>query len=659
MAEFHLTLRLRLLGLLALSVGLAVLPFSLYTARSLGRGYLEAARADIRNASEMLQAHLETRYLLHMTNQVASILYQKENLRKLGGILSRNWEEMEALSVPQRDLLITNQIRRLGLIGLMVTTIRPDGDFSSPLGQFTSLSDWAGLHDLAGRDLAGLARNPNLSASGEFVVFKAARPGRSEPDFFLVHLLPDLTHRNTLVILMSLDDLETSRRTDARLFAAEGLRERFRELTNLRPGLALGLLGSDGQLLAGHGSSLPSYPWLELRPEARRLERLETVIPVGPEKTPTIVQLTWFKPLDIFLLLTVPESAIDGQSRAVVRRIVWLGALVMVLVLAAGAFFSGRLTGPLNLLTARITDLAQADFSRPETVAGLKADLPVGRGDEVGLLAQAFARMGAALSRNIRDLMAATTAKERLEGELGAARDIQMGILPLDNALPPETAFEATGFLRPAKEVGGDLYDFFPAPDGRLAVIIGDVSDKGVPAALFMAMTVTLTRQALDDGLSPAQALTRVNARLSAHNPENMFVTLFLGLLDPARGEIEYANGGHCQPLLAGGPRGFRRLEGLSGPAVGAWPGLDYIGFREDLDSGETGLLYTDGVTEAQDERDGFFGLDRLENLFQDLAGAEPADINRRIFEAAAAFSGPDRQSDDITLLSFRRRNGI
>jgi sigma-B regulation protein RsbU (phosphoserine phosphatase) len=324
--------------------------------------------------------------------------------------------------------------------------------------------------------------------------------------------------------------------------------------------------------------------------------------------------------------------------------------------LAAGFYFAGRLTRPLNLLTARTVELAKTDFSCPETTAGLLGGLPLGRGDEVGRLARAFARLGEDLGRNIEELLNATSAKERLEGELVVARDIQMGMLPPPDYLPPAFGGQIQGFLVPAKDVGGDFYDFFPAPDGRLAVVIGDVSDKGAPAALLMAMTVTLIRQTIENGLSPAEALIQINDRLVIKNPEGLFVTIFLGLLDSGTGEMEFANGGHCPPLVVGGPEGLRGLEELSGLVLGAWPGQDYAGFKTTLHPAEICVLYTDGVTEAQDERKILFGLSRLEETAAACRQSAPAEMNRRIYEATLDFRGPAQPSDDLTLLSFRLR---
>lgn len=291
-----------------------------------------------------------------------------------------------------------------------------------------------------------------------------------------------------------------------------------------------------------------------------------------------------------------------------------------------------------------------------QKIHGRSAALKIGR-EKNRQLARAFARMGAALAENIRDLMAATASKERMEGELSAARDIQMGILPPPDGAPEICGFSASAFLDPAKEVGGDLYDFFTTRDGRRALVLGDVSGKGVPAALFMSMTVTLVRYALDSGLDPAAAMTRVNAMLEEHNPGNMFVTLFLALYDPRSGELAYANGGHCPPCIvdARSDRPPRLLEHLSGPLVGVMPGLEYELFLDRLNDGETCLLFTDGVTEAMNENKELYGEERLMELMARHRNARPKELLSLIFQELLRYRGEEPQSDDITMLAFCR----
>lgn len=334
---------------------------------------------------------------------------------------------------------------------------------------------------------------------------------------------------------------------------------------------------------------------------------------------------------------------------------------IMLLVALAALLMLIRTLRPLKLLTRKTRQLAEVDFAAPDALDRLEPllsqGLPLERRDELGQLARAYAHLGGALATNIRNLMEATASKERMEGELSAAREIQMGILPPPDGAPEVCGFRASAFLDPAKEVGGDMYDFFVTSDGRRALVLGDVSGKGVPAALFMSMTVTLVRYALGSGLDPAAAMSQVNAMLEAHNPGNMFVTLFLALYDPQSGELSYANGGHCPPYIidAASDAPPRMLDKLSGPLVGVIPDMEYTLFTETLKEQETCLLFTDGVTEAMNGDKELYGEARLQDFLAAHRGASPRELLTLIFSELVRFRGEEPQSDDITMLAFCR----
>jgi len=377
-----------------------------------------------------------------------------------------------------------------------------------------------------------------------------------------------------------------------------------------------------------------------------------------------VFRIAHFKALDWYIVAAVPRDEMEAPARVLLRRMVAFALGSAVLSVLGMLLVTARLIKPLRTLTGQAKALAGIDLTQATSgrdagdspLLALARELPEGQRDEVGTLAAAFGDMGRALDQNIRTLMETTTIKQRMEGELNAARDIQMGILPAADA-PAHPDCLVASFLEPAKEVGGDLFDFFQLADGRQALVIGDVSDKGVPAALFMSMTVTLVRFALAQISDPAEVMTRINDRLSENNPGCMFVTLFISIFDPATGELEYANGGHCQPLVTGPDGSVRVIEGMSGPVVGAMGGLPYALHRTVLGAGETCLLYSDGVSEAMDEERRLFGEDRVEKLLAAHGSAAPDEILRRMYEAIAAHRGTAAQSDDITMLCFTRKS--
>jgi len=249
----------------------------------------------------------------------------------------------------------------------------------------------------------------------------------------------------------------------------------------------------------------------------------------------------------------------------------------------------------------------------------------------------------------------ATEAEKRvMEGELAAAHEIQMSILPkIFPAFPERKEFDLHAILEPAREVGGDLYDFYSLDEDRLFFVIGDVSGKGVPASLFMAITMTLFKVNVEGGGSPAEVMTRVNDQLSRDNDAAMFVTTVCGVLDVPTGELTLANGGHNPPLILGAD-GLRAVAGVPSMVVGAMEGIPYPLLTETLKPGEVLVLFTDGVTEAMNGVDEAYGDDRLADELLKVASRPAADITQAILDDIRLFTGETPQSDDITLLALR-----
>ncbi len=279
--------------------------------------------------------------------------------------------------------------------------------------------------------------------------------------------------------------------------------------------------------------------------------------------------------------------------------------------------------------------------------------LPDVRGGEVGQLAAAFNRMQTDLQAYIRNLTETTAAKERMSRELAIAHDMQMSILPAQ--LPQVSSLEFSGICKPAREVGGDFYDVRQMEDGRFFFIIGDVSGKGVPAALYMSMAVTLVRSGARDGCPPEQLLARVNRELCQGNETSMFVTILCGIIEPDDGTVSLANAGHTPPVIisAEGKARYLRLE--PGLVAGCMEDFDYNSESILLEPGETLLMYTDGVTEAMDTDGSLFGEERLLKALPARSGTAAAFIDS-VDEAVTAFAGQAMQADDITMLAIVRR---
>ena len=301
-----------------------------------------------------------------------------------------------------------------------------------------------------------------------------------------------------------------------------------------------------------------------------------------------------------------------------------------------------RLTGPLSALANASKDLANGK---------LNTALPRASGnDEVASLIRAFANMQRDLKVYIADLEEATASRSRLEGELAAAREIQMSMLPQGGeAQENSQTFSLWAKVRPAKTVGGDLYTYFEK-NGELFIAVGDVSDKGVPAALFMAKAISLMQQLQDDFSEPDAGMARLNDLLEQGNDNCMFLTLFFGVLNLHTGLLRFASGGHTPPTLLHAGRATT-LEQDSGPALGLAPNQTFPLNTLQLPAGGRLAVYTDGIDEAFDSQAQMFGTERINTLIEQDRDLLPAVAGTSLFEAVDAFAGATPQSDDITLL--------
>jgi sigma-B regulation protein RsbU (phosphoserine phosphatase) len=325
-----------------------------------------------------------------------------------------------------------------------------------------------------------------------------------------------------------------------------------------------------------------------------------------------------------------------------------VGGLVMLAVsLVLGALSIRRVVQPLRRLAAAAGRIATGD---------LDTEVPrVAARDEVGDLSRAFEDMRRALKEYIADLAETTSAKERIESELKIAHAIQMSFLP-KRLLPSRqpSAFELEALLEPAKEVGGDLYDYFFVDDDHLFFAVGDVSDKGVPAALFMAVTKTLIKGIASRDTPPSEVLERVNRELCTENTEAMFVTVFCGILDLRSGELRYSNAGHNPPLALRTGGAAEWLDVPPGLVLGVEADSPYETRTGRLAPGDMLLAYSDGVTEAMNPQRQLFSDARLKGVAAECSGKAAAETVQAVLRSTRAFASGATQSDDITILAVR-----
>jgi sigma-B regulation protein RsbU (phosphoserine phosphatase) len=326
-----------------------------------------------------------------------------------------------------------------------------------------------------------------------------------------------------------------------------------------------------------------------------------------------------------------------------VQGLLALGGLALLALVVV--VLSRRITRPLAGLAASAGRIARGDLDAPLP--------PVESRDEVGTLARAFHDMRDSLKEYIRNLQETTAAKERLEGELKVARRIQADMLPRPVAGGRDEGFELGATLVSARTVGGDLFDHFR--DGsRVFFLVGDVSGKGIAAALFMARAKTVFETVASREADPAALLATVNRSLCRDNDAGMFVTAVAGVLDLASGDLAFAVAGHEPPVLVSADGAPELASVVGGRVLGLIEASEFPVNRLRLGKGDAVVLYTDGVSEAQDAGGGFFGLERLVAATAGLRHEAAPALTNGVLAAVRAFAGGAPQSDDITILTLR-----
>jgi sigma-B regulation protein RsbU (phosphoserine phosphatase) len=345
--------------------------------------------------------------------------------------------------------------------------------------------------------------------------------------------------------------------------------------------------------------------------------------------------------------LVVPRFLIDALALGMGLAFLILIGLGLLAGSIVGRFVIKRMVRPLSKLADSANEVAKGNFSVP---------LPkMKHNDEIRLLRDSFEGMQHSLKEYIEELKDTTASKAAIENELKVAHDIQMSMLPKTFPPYPERDdVDIYGMLTPAKDVGGDLFDFY-IRDEKLFFCIGDVSGKGIPASLVMAMTRSLFRNISLHVSEPNVIMRGLNAAVADGNDTNMFVTLFLGVLDLHTGVLQYCNAGHDSPLLIGGI--VRTLDCDSNLPIGVLDDWAFTLQEIQLESPTTIFLYTDGLNEAEDSMHAQFGEGRILRVAESQMAAgivEPAVIVSQMQEAVHRFVDEAEQSDDMTMLAIK-----
>ena len=317
-------------------------------------------------------------------------------------------------------------------------------------------------------------------------------------------------------------------------------------------------------------------------------------------------------------------------------------------------YMKKRLVDPINEIAEAAASYVQ-DRRSGEQVTDRFAMLNIRTGDEVENLSLVMADMERDLSDYMENLTRITAEKERIGTELALATRIQADMLPsIFPPFPDHTDIDIYASMDPAKEVGGDFYDFFLIDEDHLALVIADVSGKGVPAALFMMVSKILIQNYVLQGLSPKDVLAAVNEQICKNNREEMFVTAWLGILDLRTGDLTAANAGHEYPILKTPDGNYELVKDRHGFVIGGMEGMRYSEYRLHMDPGAKLFLYTDGAPEATNADEELFGVERTLHALNDDPDSDPRADIEAVDASIRQFVGEAPQFDDLTMLCVR-----
>ena len=368
--------------------------------------------------------------------------------------------------------------------------------------------------------------------------------------------------------------------------------------------------------------------------------------------------------IDVMIPLTGSDGAVKGilsvrrsldaivLPRGAFVRNVFVGLLgiIIVMILGQGAFMRRVILRPIKQITNEATRFA--DENKPPVK---RIGETVRNQDEIGLLADAIDNMEDQVDRYVKDITRITAERERIAAELSLAEDIQTAMLPhLFPPFPDRKEFDLYAVMDPAREVGGDFYDFFLVDDDHLCLVIADVSGKGVPAALFMTMSKTIIQNCGKLGKSPSEILAIANDILCADNQIEMFVTVWIGILEISTGQMVATNAGHEYPAIRRAGGAFELYTDKHSFVVGGMESVRYREYTLQIDPGDVLFVYTDGLPEATDGDNQQFGTDRMLEALNAAPDAAPEQLLKHVRGAVDAFVGDAEQFDDLTMLCLK-----
>ena len=346
----------------------------------------------------------------------------------------------------------------------------------------------------------------------------------------------------------------------------------------------------------------------------------------------------------------IPMSTLESAlNEYIFHSVIATVGIVVVCIAVIMVYMYKNMIWPINLIAREAEKFVGNNAEISEELGTIHT------GDEIQKLSNSVLQMEIDIKEYITNLTKVTAEKERISAELNVAKQIQADFLPsIFPAFPERDEFAIFATMEPAKEVGGDFYDFFMVDDDHLAFLVADVSGKGVPAALFMVIAKTLIKNHTQKGEKPSDVFEQVNNQLCENNKEGMFVTAWMGILELSTNTLTYVNAGHVPPLLRKNGESYSYLHCASGFVLAGLEGMPYQQDSIQLEKGDSIYLYSDGATDAINPKEELFGEERLEQSINMHKDKTPEEILKSIKMDIDTFVGEADQFDDITMLCLQ-----
>ncbi len=417
-------------------------------------------------------------------------------------------------------------------------------------------------------------------------------------------------------------------------------------------------------MMSGSGYSRYDFGYYRETTNDEYREKYRNLIE-GTSSEELVVRDKGYIETDPHITAMIPVTGTDGKTKAIlcvqrqmdtvvkarkrfINRVLFVTVMAALLVfISQEGFLQKFLLFPIDTITEEASR-----FARENVPAEEKLSSRIKNRDEIGILAKSIDKMEEQLEENIKNITAMTAENERIGTELSLANKIQAAMLPhVFPAFPDRKDIDIFAVMDPAKEVGGDFYDFFFTDEDHLALVMADVSGKGIPGALFMMASKIIIQSVAMLGNSPAEILTKTNEAICSNNQESMFITVWIGILEMSTGKVVAANAGHEYPVIKKPGGSYEMLKDKHGLVIGGLEGIVYNEYELQLEPGSRIFLYTDGVPEATDAEGKLFGLHRMMEALNSDRDAAPEQLLKNVRKAVDSFVVDAEQFDDLTMM--------